>query len=112
MAKVIVNKNKVLQRMRVNKINGIAIMTEQVYKDSIPYTPHRTGTMQDTAIVDNKKGEIIYIAPYSKKVWYGEELHFNRDINPLAGPLWCDRTKNDNKDKWLQLIKNIYKKGG
>ncbi len=51
-----------------------------------PFTPRRTGTMEDTAKVS--PFTIFYSQPYSAYVYYGNDLTFRRDANPYATHHW------------------------
>lgn len=65
-----------------------------------PYTPLVTGTLIKTGILGTivGSGEIQYLAPYSKKVYYSNSA-IGRPTGPLRGPRWFERMKADKKDE-------------
>ena len=65
-----------------------------------PYTPLITGTLIKTGILGTivGSGEIQYLAPYSKKVYYSNSA-IGRPTGPLRGPRWFERMKADKKDE-------------
>lgn len=65
-----------------------------------PYTPLITGTLIKTGILGTivGSGEIQYLAPYSKEVYYSNSA-IGRPTGPLRGPRWFERMKADKKDE-------------
>lgn len=62
------------------------LFTAQEWKRLIdPYTPRDTGALQDTAYLSPWR--IHYIQPYAEKVYYGENLNFQKK-NPYSTYRW------------------------
>lgn len=57
-----------------------------------PFTPRRTGALEDTAIV--KPWKIEYIQPYASVVYNGEDFNFRRDANLYATYEWDNAAIN------------------
>ena len=70
------------------------------------YTPHREGTLEDTALV--RPFEIEYIQPYSHYVYYGETFNFRRDNNPYATYEWDKAAEKAGQKEKLIKSANKY----
>ncbi len=81
-----------------------------VLRLSEPYTPLITGTLIKTGILGTiiGSGEIVYLAPYAHKVYYGKG-EIGRPTGPLRGPYWFERMKNDKKDEILKGARRLMK---
>lgn len=81
--KVDLNEPKILEKVTSDKF-GLFVSNE--WKRLIdPYTPRDTGTMQDGAVLS--PFEIFYKQKYSARVYYGEELNFQKK-NPYSTYEW------------------------
>ena len=64
-----------------------------------PFTPHRTGTLEDTARI--KPWEIVYIQNYASYVYNGITFNFRKDTNPYATYEWDRAAINAGQDQKL-----------
>lgn len=71
-----------------------------------PFTPRRTGTLEDTALI--RPFEIEYIQPYSHYVYSGEGFNFRRDNNPYATYEWDKAAQNAGQKDKLARACNEY----
>ena len=79
--------------LRVVNNDKFGLFAAQEWKRLIsPFTPRRTGTLEDTAIV--KPWEIEYIQPYASVVYNGVDFNFRRDANPYATYEWDNAAIN------------------
>ena len=80
--------------------NKFGLFLAQEWKRLIsPFTPRRTGTLEDTAIV--KPWKIEYIQPYASVVYNGTNFNFRRDANPYATYEWDNAAINAGQDDKL-----------
>ena len=100
----------------------------------VPYTPRRNGMLEESVKLGSVigSGELRYLVPYARYVYYGEvygpnipiiengqlvgffsrpgmpkhptgqEMRYDTSRHPLAGKLWFERMKADHKDEILQ----------
>ena len=93
--------------LRVVDNDNFGLLAAQEWKRLIsPFTPRRTGTLEDTAIV--KPWEIEYIQPYSAYVYYGEKFHFRTDGNPYATFKWDNAAINAGQGEKLTRAAQKY----
>jgi hypothetical protein len=87
-------------------------LDSQIVKDSNPYVPFRTGALASSPIRAKRQvGEIRYATPYAKRLYYGDDLNFNRTFHPQAGPRWLERAKAIWLDAWTRLVAKILMRG-
>lgn len=108
------------------------IVAIQVEKDTSPYTPALTGSLnQRTRVVGNS---VVYPGPYARYLYYGKlmvdpdtgspwaqpgavkvltdrDLVFNKSFHGDAQAHWFEASKAQNLDKWRRVAaENVYKK--
>ena len=49
----------------------------------------------------------FFSPPHQKKHPTGRQLHYNTDVNPLAGSFWFERMKADHKEDILREAKGV-----
>ena len=88
------------QRMerRYNSIQKFIDNTVVRHMD--PYVPMRTGILAKSVILGSRmgSGELVYIAPYSRKVYLGEKkdgtkMKFSKSRHPKATEKWAEHMK-------------------
>lgn len=124
------NKIKKVLARRCTKAEHIVAI--QVDKDTSPYTPALTGSLnQRTRVVGNS---VVYPGPYARYLYYGKlmvdpdtgspwaqpgavkvltdrDLVFNQSVHPQAQAHWFEASKAQNLDKWRRVAaENVYKK--
>lgn len=124
------NKIKKALARRCTKAEHIVAI--QVDKDTSPYTPALTGSLnQRTRVVGNS---VVYPGPYARYLYYGKlmvdpdtgspwaqpgavkvltdrDLVFNQSVHPQAQAHWFEASKAQNLDKWRRVAaENVYKK--
>lgn len=79
------------------------IVDGMVLKFSEPYIPLVTGILIKSGILGTVvgTGEVIYTAPYSKKVYYDSQPPPRGNGN-MRGNYWFERMKADRKDEILK----------
>lgn len=85
-----------------------------VLRLSEPYIPLITGTLIKSGIIGTVvgTGEIQYVAPYSRTVYYSNSP-IGRPTGALRGPKWFERMKADKRDEiYLGAKRIIASEGG
>lgn len=100
------------------------IVAQQVKKDTEPYVPFRTGSLNLRTRVEGN--QIIYPGPYARFLYYGKvmvdpntgstwapkggtkvvtdrNLVFTTDFHPQAQAHWFEASKAQNEEKWLRV---------
>ena len=108
------------------------ILAEQARKDTAPYVPMLTGSLDNRTRVEGNT--IIYPGPYARFLYYGKvmvdpdtgspwakagatkvvtdrDLVFTTDFHPQAQAYWFEASKAQNKDKWLRIAQRTAEHG-
>lgn len=86
--------------LRVVNNDNVGLFAAQEWKRIIsPFTPRRTGTLEDTARVSPR--QIEYIQNYASYVYNGEGFNFRRDANPYATFAWDNAAIQAGQDEKL-----------
>lgn len=105
--KVTIAESEVIAKADNNNL-GLLMATE--WKRLIdPYTPRDTGTLELTAQI--RPFEIHYVQPYARRVYYGDDMNFQK-INPYSTYRWdTAAAKAGQLDKLRQTINAAIKSG-
>lgn len=105
----------------------------QAQKDTSPYVPALTGSLDQRTRVDGN--QIIYQGPYARYLYYGKlmvdpttgssyapkggtkvltdkNLVFNKAMHSQAQDHWFEASKSENMDKWLRVAGKAAKRYG
>ena len=105
----------------------------QAQKDTSPYVPALTGSLDQRTRVD--ENQIIYPGPYARYLYYGKlmvdpttgssyapkgatkvltdkKLVFNKTMHSEAQAYWFEASKAENMDKWLRVAGKAVKRYG
>ena len=103
----------------------------QVQKDTSPYVPFLTGSLDQRTRVDGS--EVIYPVPYARYLYHGKvmvdpetgsayapkggtkvvtdkDLVFNKAMHSQAQAYWFEASKAENMDKWLRVADKAVKR--
>lgn len=103
----------------------------QVQKDTSPYVPFLTGSLDQRTRVDGS--EVIYPGPYARYLYHGKvmvdpetgsayaqkggtkvvtdkNLVFNKAMHSQAQAYWFEASKAENMDKWLRAADKAVKR--
>lgn len=106
------------------------IVAMQVLKDTSPYVPALTGSLDKRTRVDG--GEIIYPGPYARYLYFGKlmvdpatgssyaqkgstkvltdkNLVFNKAMHGQAQSHWFEASKAENLEKWVRVADKAVK---
>ena len=107
------------------------IVAMQVRKDTSPYVPALTGSLDKRTRVDG--GEIIYPGPYARYLYFGKlmvdpatgsnyaqkgstkvltdkNLVFNKAMHGQAQSYWFEASKAENLEKWVRVADKAVKR--
>lgn len=116
--------NEVLQKIKGSATIAETIVAEQVKKDTSPFVPALTGSLDQRTRVEGNA--IIYPAPYARFLYYGKlmvdpetgsawaskgsskvltdkNLVFNKAIHSKAQSHWFEASKAENIKKWERV---------
>ena len=105
----------------------------QAQKDTSPYVPALTGSLDQRTRVD--ENQIIYPGPYARYLYYGKlmvdpatgssyapkgttkvltdkNLVFNKAMHSQAQDHWFEASKAENMEKWLRVAGKAVKRYG
>lgn len=105
----------------------------QAQKDTSPYVPALTGSLDQRTRVD--ENQIIYPGPYARYLYYGKlmvdpatgssyapkgttkvltdkNLVFNKAMHSQTQDHWFEASKAENMDKWLRVAGKAVKRYG
>lgn len=86
-------------------------LDEQVLKDSNFFIPKDTGELERSSIRFSRIGEghIEYNTPYARRIYYGVNFNFSKDVNPNARALFFEEAKARNVMNWTRLVEKAIK---
>ncbi|MFJ8457275.1 minor capsid protein [Bacillus paramycoides] len=86
-------------------------LDQQVLKDSNYFIPKDTGELERSSIRFSKLGEghIEYNTPYARRIYYGVNFDFSKDVNPNARALFFEEAKARNVTDWARLVERTIK---
>ena len=89
-------------------------LDNEVLKDSDEYVPMDTGNLRNSGITGTTlgSGEVVYNAPYAKRMYYGTHFNFSKDKHPKACAQWFEKAKAVKKDAWKNGAEKIVRQGG
>ncbi len=77
------------------------------YRLISPYTPMQTGNLMSNVRIT--ADGITYLSPYAHKMYNGTNLHFRRDMHPLAGAKWDVMAAHTQKQKLISSLSSYIK---
>lgn len=121
---------KILRRGGQATEKAVHTVAIQARKDTSPYVPARTGSLDSRTKVD--KSTITYPGPYARFLWEGKvmidpetgspyaragvtkvltnrDLVFSRAMHGDAQAHWFDASKAQNLDKWISVAEKAVK---
>lgn len=102
--KVLLNKQKVIARLRGLCDEGTTLMATEFLKDANEYCREDSSVLRKSAIIHSRpeKGEIIWDTPYAREVYYKGFPSHNK--NPKASLLWGHRAAMENRNKYMKIL--------
>ena len=119
------------ERLRAASEEAEHTVAIQVQKDTSPYVPFLTGSLDQRTRVDGS--EVIYPGPYARYLYHGKvmvdpetgstyapkggakvvtdkNLVFNKAMHSQAQAYWFEASKAENMDKWLRVADKAVKR--
>ncbi|EUJ27322.1 minor capsid protein [Listeria cornellensis] len=80
-------------------------LDNQVLKDSNYFAPEDTKATQDSALIHSKigEGELAWVTPYVRQIYYNPQYNFSKDKNPNASGLWFEVAKARFLSDWVRV---------
>ena len=84
-----------------------AALDSQIIKDTSPYVPMATGTLNSSPMRHSVVGEIKYQTPYARRLYYGEGFNFRKVPHPQATHHWFEKAKSVWLGQWTRICARI-----
>ncbi len=124
--------DNILQAVANSATKAEHIVAQQVAKDTSPFVPMVTGSLDIRTRVD--ESNVIYPGPYARYLYYGKvmvdpntgsayapkggtkvvtdrNLVFNQTVHPQAQDHWFEASKAQNLEKWERVAEKAVKNG-
>lgn len=100
------NVAKIASKIKAHIETLQPILDTQVLKDSNYYAPMDTGNLMSSGITGSKigSGQLLWTAPYAKKMYYGVGYKFSKDSNPNAQAKWFEKAKANKMKEWEKIL--------
>lgn len=128
---VVVDTSSILPELARATGKAEHIVAIQVQKDTSPYVPFLTGSLDQRTRVDG--GNVIYPGPYARYLYYGKlmvdpstgssyaqkgstkvltdkDLVFNKAAHSQAQSNWFEASKAENLEKWVRTADKAVKR--
>ena len=88
-------------------------LDSEVLRDSQPYVPFRTGYLMESGNTGTVigSGEIVYNAPYARRMYYGTGYNFSKAKHPQASAQWFEKAKAVKLKDWTSGVQRIIRGG-
>ena len=106
---VTLDKEAVKARVEAAAQKCTAVFANELLKDANFYCREDSGELIRSSIRASKpeEGLLIWDTPYAKRMYFtGRPV---TDRNPNASLMWVHRAANENKDKYIRMLKKIIK---
>lgn len=124
--------NSLSQELEKQSTRGEHIVAQQVAKDTSPFVPALTGSLDVRTRVEGS--DVIYPGPYARFLYNGKlmvdpntgssyapkggtkvttdrDLVFNKSVHPQAQAHWFEASKAQNMDKWRRVARKAVANG-
>lgn len=101
------NESAVLTKIDKRVDKAQFLLDQQVIKDSNLYCPEDTGDLQDSALIGQQLGLVVWDSIYARRQYY-EDNNKARDKNPRASMKWFEVAKAENIKEWEKLTNDGY----
>jgi hypothetical protein len=106
-----INVSQINEKTKNAAIKAVAILTNQVLKDSNYYIPFDTGNLKKSGILSTKlnEGVIKWQTPYAHAQYYGLP-NKSKARNPNACQKWFEVAKSKNLTTWEKIANDEFSK--
>lgn len=109
--KLIIHTDLVVSRFHPRYVAAQKFLDSEVLRDSAPYVPMRSGDLMKSGnsgtIIGS--GQVVYIAPYARRQYYGLDFNFSKDKHPQACAQWFEKAKATKLSVWTNDVQKIIK---
>lgn len=101
-----IDENKIGKRIDRAIDKAQFALDNQILKDSNYFIPFDRGDLLDSSITHSEigQGQLVWLTPYARRLYYNPQYNFSTDRNPNAGGLWFERAKSLHSDEWIELV--------
>lgn len=109
--KLDMDANKVYSRFQKRYELAQQRLDSEVLRTTGPYTPMRSGNLfrsgQDATKLGS--GQVTWNTPYARRMYYGLNYNFSKDLHPQASAQWFEKSKAVNLPAWKQVVESTIK---
>lgn len=100
--RVSVDTRRITPTVRRAVQQSIYVVSDQVMKDCNLYIPMDTGALRNSSIThsDLRNGQIRWVTPYARRLYYGVGFNFSKDRNSRAQALWAEKARSVHLREW------------
>ena len=112
MIDVIINHRRIDSRVSGAKNKALAIVSEQILKDSNYYcraTERHNLIGSSLRASRPEQGLLVWQTPYARRVYYTGTP--SKDVNPRASLQWCEKAKAAHLEDWQRVAQAAFDKG-
>lgn len=106
-----INERQIINKTNNAASHAVAVLTNQVLKDSNYYIPLDTGSLKNSGIISTKlnSGFVTWRTPYARAQYYGLP-NKSKEYNPNAACKWFEVAKSKNMAQWEKLANDQFNK--
>lgn len=99
------NAGATIDRLRAKAEEALPQVSEVILQDCNVYVRMQSGTLAQSARLEDGGHRITWNTKYAKRVYYTGTPRTNR--NASASLMWCERAKAANEGKWQELLQRL-----
>lgn len=109
--KVTHDKAAIQRKIEAAAGKAVAVLTDQVVKDSNYYCRQDQGTLiaSSQTASDFSKGIAAWDTPYAKRVFYTGEP--SKAVNQNAELMWVEKARSEHKGDWQEIAQKALREG-
>ena len=111
--RLVINTAACVSRYHPKYQKAQQFLDNEVLKDSAQYVPMRTGNLMKSGQTGTVigSGNVVYNAPYARRMYYGTSFNFSKDKHPQACAQWFEKAKATKKKDWVAGVNKIIRGG-
>lgn len=87
-------------------VHSLPVISEKVLGDINNYVPRDTGQLVNSSYTASNfdTGELVWNTPYARRLYYGVDMKFSKDVHPLAQAMWDVKAKSVHEREWARFL--------
>jgi Minor capsid. len=104
--------SKINEKLGVAASSATKMMMNEVHKDSNFFAPDLEGNLKRKVELVRRNGNwvLIWMSVYARRLYYGITFKFSTHKNPNASSFWFHKAKAKNLSKWMNFLKQSFKR--